>query len=238
MSQLYARVFVQILESSIAEDFTTRHVFEDLFKLCTKFGILDMTRESIARRLNIPLDILAPAIDKLEAPDPNSRDPEFGGRRIERLDEHRNWGWRILNWPKYEAIRSRADSYARVSRHRSKEPSDAFAKPTIEQLKLQCAKIGLPESESDRFLNYYESNGWRVGRAPMKSWIHALNTWKANYYRYETRNRNTRQGAPVVDRNKGTYNEGKSHLYAQAPNLVRIPDPPRPGSGSGAGEGK
>jgi hypothetical protein len=122
MSQLYTRVFVQILDSSIAEDFTLRHIFEDLFKLCDyKTGIVDMTRQALSRRLNVPLDLLNESIAKLEAPDPSSRDLEHEGRRIERLDEHRDWGWRILNWNKYESIRTRAAGAERASRYRDKK---------------------------------------------------------------------------------------------------------------------
>ena len=56
-----------------------------------------------------------------------------------------------------------------------------FQKPTIEAVKLQCAKIGLPETEAGKFISYHESKGWVVGRAPMKSWAAALQTWKSNF---------------------------------------------------------
>lgn len=184
MSQLYSRVFLQILDSSIAEDFQLRHVFEDFLKLCDhKTGVLDMTRQSLARRLNIPLDILDSSITKLESPDPSSRDPEYDGRRIERLDEHRDWGWRILNWGKYDAVRSRADVYLRVSRHRDKERASTpgFKPPTIEEVKLHFSKTGLPMNEAERFMNYYTSNGWRVGKNPMRSWVHAAGNWKIHW---------------------------------------------------------
>lgn len=190
MSQLYSRVFIQILDSSIAEDFTVRHVFEDFLKLCEhKTGVVDMTRQALSRRLNVPMEILDSAITKLESPDPNSRDMEFEGRRIERLDKHRDWGWRILNWQKYESVRSKADVYLRVTRHREKiaEESGKFKKPTLEEVKLYFSKSGLPMSESEKFFNYYESNGWHVGKNPMKSWPASAANWKKNYEerRYE-----------------------------------------------------
>lgn len=186
MSQLYARVFLQILDSSIAEDFTMRHVFEDFLKLCDhKTGVIDMTRQALARRLNIPMETLNVEIDKLEAPDPDSRDPEFEGRRIERLDPHRDWGWKILNWGKYEAVRTKADVYLRVARHREKveaqNPNPKFKKPSMEELKLWFSKAGLPMSEAERFFNYYESNGWRVGKNPMRQWTSACANWRKNY---------------------------------------------------------
>ena len=49
------------------------------------------------------------ALDELEAPDAESRSPEAEGRRIIRLDEHRAWGWEIVNYLKYRAIKSEDD---------------------------------------------------------------------------------------------------------------------------------
>lgn len=109
MAQLYARIFLQILDSSLADDWQTRHVFEDLLKLASSEGVVDMTHTAISRRTNVPLDIVERAISSLEAPDPISRDPQEGGRRIVRLDAHRTWGWRIVNFDRYEAIRKQQD---------------------------------------------------------------------------------------------------------------------------------
>lgn len=184
MSQLYARVFLQILDSSIAEDFTVRHVFEDFLKLADhKSGVVDMTRQALSRRLNCPLDVLNRAIHVLESPDPASRDAAYEGRRIERLDPHRDWAWKILNWDKYESVRTKADVYLRVSRHREKvaEESGKFQKPTLEEVKLQFSKLGLPMKEAEGFFNYYESNGWKVGKNPMKSWTAAASNWKRHW---------------------------------------------------------
>lgn len=121
---LYARIFLQILDSSIAENWEARHVFEDLLKLADD-GVVDMTRQAISRRTNVPLEIINKAISVLEAPDPASRDPEENGRRIIRLDENRDWGWQIVNWEKYDKIRSSADAREknrlRVAKHRNKD---------------------------------------------------------------------------------------------------------------------
>lgn len=107
--KLYARVFIKILDSSLAEDWQARHVFEDFLKLASMDGIVDMTHSAIARRTNIPLEIVRAAIEKLEAPDPMSRGADEDGRRLARLDAHRDWGWRIVNFDKYEAIRQQQD---------------------------------------------------------------------------------------------------------------------------------
>ena len=90
-------------------------------------------------------------------------------------------------------------------------PSARFKKPSVEELQLQAAKIGLESGEVQKFINHYESNGWRVGKNPMKSWPAALNNWKLR--RNEHGNTNNHTGRDV-DRNKGTWNEGKADQYA------------------------
>ena len=58
-----------------------------------------------------------------------------------------------------------------------KSPRVRFQKPTVEELTAEAIKIGLPLPEVDKFLNYYESNGWKVGKNPMKSWSAAMKGW-------------------------------------------------------------
>lgn len=58
---------------------------------------------------------------------------------------------------------------------------EAFLKPTLDEMKLHAAKIGLPESEAEKCFHYYESNGWRVGKNPMKSWQSAMINWRKNW---------------------------------------------------------
>ena len=54
-------------------------------------------------------------------------------------------------------------------------------KPTEDELKLAFAKTGLPFEEMTKFVNHYESNGWKVGRNPMRSWQHAVGNWASGY---------------------------------------------------------
>ena len=66
--------------------------------------------------------------------------------------------------------------------YESSAASKRFVKPSLDEVKLACAKCGLPESEAERFWNYYDSVGWKVGKNPMKSWTSALaGTWKSNW---------------------------------------------------------
>jgi len=66
-----------------------------------------------------------------------------------------------------------------------------FTTPTVEDVKAECVIIELPVSEALKFVDYYESKGWLVGKAKMKSWKPALRNWK--------RNQNERQQTLIVE---------------------------------------
>ena len=102
---MYAKVFSQIFDSSISSDHEVRHVFMDLLVMADRDGYVDMTRDAICRRANIPMPLLVRALGILSAPDPASRSVEKEGRRIELIEECRDWGWRIVNYAQYRDIR-------------------------------------------------------------------------------------------------------------------------------------
>ncbi len=130
---MYAKIFTQIFDSSIAENYVARHVFEDLLKLADKTGVVDMTAEAICRRTNAPnLKIIKDALTYLSRPDKASRSKTDDGRRIRLIDSRRDWGWLIINYEHYRAIQ---DEEARRATWR-----DAKAK---QRLKMPVRKSGV-----------------------------------------------------------------------------------------------
>ena len=77
-------------------------------------------------------------------------------------------------------------STRRTNLHRTATSTDAIdmsrtpllIHPTLDEVKLQAAKIGLPPREAEKFWYHYDSVGWKVGRVPMKNWLSALVGWK------------------------------------------------------------
>ena len=57
-----------------------------------------------------------------------------------------------------------------------KPPARVFSPPTRQELQDYCAREGFT-LEADQFLDYYESNGWMVGRNRMRSWQAAVRNW-------------------------------------------------------------
>lgn len=54
-----------------------------------------------------------------------------------------------------------------------------FKPPTVEEVSAYIRDKGY-SVDAEKFVAYYESNGWRVGRNPMRDWKAALRTWQAN----------------------------------------------------------
>jgi hypothetical protein len=51
-----------------------------------------------------------------------------------------------------------------------------FIPPTIDEVKQFCLASGLTVDAND-FIDHYQSNGWRVGKASMKDWHAAARRW-------------------------------------------------------------
>jgi hypothetical protein len=133
--EMYVKVFSQILESSISVDYEQRHIFMDLLILADREGVIDMTHEAIARRLNVPESLVSDNIAKLEQPDPKSRSEEHDGRRLVRLADHRDWGWRVVNYGFYRDLVD-AETLRIANRERKREQR---AKEKAARLRLSKA---------------------------------------------------------------------------------------------------
>lgn len=54
-----------------------------------------------------------------------------------------------------------------------------FKKPTLEEVQQYCLERK-NNINAEKFIDYYESNGWKVGRNPMKDWKATIRTWEKN----------------------------------------------------------
>lgn len=58
----------------------------------------------------------------------------------------------------------------------STQKGKKFKPPTLMEVETYCAERGL-QIDAERFIDYYASNGWRVGKSPMKDWQAAVRNW-------------------------------------------------------------
>lgn len=188
---------------------------------------------------------IAEQIAEFCGPDPASRSQDEEGRKLVQLSPYM---YRVVNGAHYDKIR-KEDERREYNRERQRmlragdpkqqqlltEPKSK--NPTLEEVKLVAAKAGLPELEAVKLFNHYESNGWKVGRNPMKSLPHAVANWRDNWKEGTYGNgskANRGSGGKRTDLNAGTSNDGKGHQYKNAA-VKPVSNVQRPGVGNDAG---
>jgi len=112
LTVMYAKIYTSMYSGTLRGRAHEILVFTNLLAFCDRDGFVDKHPRAIAEEVGLTVEQVRVALDNLESPDPESRTPDEDGRRIVRTDEHRTWGWRIVNYEKYRAIRNEEDRRA------------------------------------------------------------------------------------------------------------------------------
>lgn len=107
-------------------------------------------------------------------------------------------------------------------KEKDKDPSKQIP-PSLEAIKEYAAAQGLPEEEAIKFHGYYTSNGWRVGKNPMKSWHGAIATWRGNWREQNGHTRATAVAAPLWQQIKAI----EEQIAGVDKQLMAIPSRPQ-----------
>ena len=70
-----------------------------------------------------------------------------------------------------------------------------FIKPTIAEIEAYCLESG-NNIDAVYFFDFYESNGWHIGKNPMKDWKATVRRWGRN-------NKNTQDDIPLTPKRIG-----------------------------------
>jgi len=78
-----------------------------------------------------------------------------------------------------QAVQNLNPNQTNRTKHKNQTRKRTFKKPSVEEVRAYCVER---ENQVDpqRFMDYYESNGWKVGKNPMKDWKAAVRTWERN----------------------------------------------------------
>lgn len=141
---MYGKLFSSMYDGSLAMvgPWEALVTFQQMVILADYEGFVDMTAEAISRRTIIPLEIIKKGIAELEAPDPQSRDVTNEGRRIERISDNRDWGWKVLNYTKYRQIRNAEErraymrDYMKAKRAAKPAPVNKDAGEVVERIPM------------------------------------------------------------------------------------------------------
>lgn len=106
---MYCKLFASLYQGTLRGRSNEILVFTNLLAHAGKDGTVDKHFRAISEETGLSVDEVKESLLVLESADPESRSPDENGARIVRMDEHRVWGWRIVNYGKYRAIRNEED---------------------------------------------------------------------------------------------------------------------------------
>lgn len=69
-----------------------------------------------------------------------------------------------------------ADAYSKEEKNKRRV---AFHAPSLSEVEEYGKTLNPPFHKGPQFIDFYESNGWKVGKNPMKDWKAAVRTWNA-----------------------------------------------------------
>ncbi len=67
-----------------------------------------------------------------------------------------------------------------------KDKKKGFIKPSIEDIDVYCKEKEI-SIEAERFIDFYESKGWLIGKAKMKDWKATVRNWARRNKETDTR---------------------------------------------------
>ena len=83
-----------------------------------------------------------------------------------------------------------------------------FEKPTLSEIKQYCIERK-NNVDAQHFYDYYESNGWKVGKNSMKNWQAAVRTWEKNSYTNTTKQKKKTNTEQTLDAIYKVMNESE-----------------------------
>jgi hypothetical protein len=150
-----------------------------LFRALMIFGATG-ERTDLAGRECIAFDFIADDIE---------RSHEAYERVCEKNRENGNKGGRppkpngYSENPKNRTVISETQKTQSKDKEEDKDKGKVkrFIPPTAEEVRAYCEARG-NAVDPQRWMDYYTSNGWKVGKNPMKDWKAAVRTWEQSGY--------------------------------------------------------
>lgn len=151
-------------------------------------GVLMRTEcERIAFELRVDCDFILSMIDDFDLFQ-NDGDVFYSNsvlNRLETINAKRDKAKKSaeIRWGYANALRTQSEGNAvkeskeKKSNSIGQEEKTRFVKPNRDDVRAYMIELNMADL-SQRFVDYYESNGWRVGRNAMKDWKAAVRTWK------------------------------------------------------------
>ena len=85
-----------------------------------------------------------------------------------------------------------------IEKEKPKGKAKRFTKPTLEDVQAYCNERQ-NNVDAEHFYDYYEANGWKVGKNSMKDWKASVRTWERNGYSDSKPKASKQKGSSIMD---------------------------------------
>ena len=97
----YTPLFSSLTTGTLCGKWPDIGVWPIILSLADRNGVVDVTPQYLAGVTGLPLADVVACMERFCGADPYSRTSDAGGARLELVDAHRDWGWRVINHYKY-----------------------------------------------------------------------------------------------------------------------------------------
>ena len=95
-----------------------------------------------------------------------------------------------------------------------------FIKPTFEEISQYCRERK-NKIDPQHFIDYYEANGWMVGRNKMKDWKACVRTWEARQKKGKPYQQEVKEKVPEWFDKEIKIKEPSAEEKAELENILR-----------------
>jgi hypothetical protein len=205
---MYAKLFSSITESSLwSEPKEVRLLFVTMLAKADQMGFVEASIPGLARVANLTVEETERSLECLQSPDKYSKNPENEGRRVavvpggfvllnyedyrarrsteerreymrEYMREYRKPVVNDVKRGKPQLAQAEAEAEAEAEKPKvAIAPKRGFEKPTMQEVISYVQEIQAP-IDAKEFMDYYTSNGWKIGgKAAMKDWKATVRQW-------------------------------------------------------------
>jgi len=190
---MFGKVFRSLWEGSLCGKPDDQLVFVFMLASADADGVVDVVPSIIAHQTGLELDRVQGAISRLMEADPESRTTDHEGRRLLAVGE-RSWGWKIVNYKKYRAMRDdreRREQNQKAQEKRRRQPPSAGVsqgQPQSAQVEVEVeveaeeSKPSSLRSESENGVSHKRKKTPTTNREVDREWMEAFDvTWWPEY---------------------------------------------------------
>lgn len=186
-------------------------LFRNVFKYVKTGEVSKMDRvvKSAFNMIKVDLDENNKKYEKrVEA---NKNNGKKGGRPKLKITQNNPMGFsETQQKPKNLDSDSDSDSELLTMSNLKKEniQRKKFIKPSLEEVKEYCEERK-NKVNAEKFIDYYNANGWKVGRNAMKDWKACVRNWERNDGSFSVNNKKPDWFDKTIEKQEATIDEQK-----------------------------